>query len=110
MKELDKSKCPEFDYFDYEHILEWAGAKVVWEDTFTNLRTGKVTHDPKRALWTLLWGYGFIGFDTICKKEDEAKARMAAAMFIYLWCKGVQASEADALASLYARHVVKSRC
>ena len=109
-KELNKADCPEFDYFNYEPILEWAGAEVVWDDTFTNPRTGVKTQDPKRALWTLLWQHGFIGFDMIYKKEDEAKARMAGAMFIYLWCKGVSASIADNCASLYARNVVMYKC
>lgn len=110
IKELDKSKCPEFDYFNYEPILKWAGARVVWDDTFVNGKTGKRTKRPEHALWTLLWHKGFIGFDAIYKKEDRKKARMAGALFIYLWCKGVSASIADNCASLYARNVIQYRC
>lgn len=109
MKELKKEDCPEFDYFDYEPILEWAGAKVVWEDTFVDGHGNKHVN-PKLAHWVLLWRNGFIGFDGIKNKEDEPKARMAAALFIYLWCKGVSASIADNCASLYARHVIQYRC
>ena len=107
---LDKSKCPEFDYFNYEPILKWAKARVVWDDTFVNPRTGKKTKRPEMALWTLLWTHGFIGFDAISDKKDRKKARMAGALFIYLWCKGVSASIADSLASLYARNVKQYRC
>jgi len=109
-KELDKSKCPEFDYFNYEPILKWAGARVVWDDTFVNGKTGKRTKRPEHALWTLLWDNGFIGFDCIREKKDRKKARMAGAMFIYLWCKGVSASIADSCASLYARNVIQYKC
>jgi hypothetical protein len=108
-KELNKADCPEFDYFNYEPILKWAGAKVVWDDTFVHAGTGKRTKRPEHALWTLLWQHGFIGFDCISLKKDKKKARMAGAMFIYLWCKGVSASIADNCASLYARNVIMYR-
>ncbi len=102
---MNKAECPEFDYFDYEKVLEWSGAKVEWSDTFVNGK-GEVSKLEKFAHWTLFWDRGFIGFDAIKKREDEPKARMASALFIYLFCKGVPASIADNCASLYARHVV----
>lgn len=109
-KDLNKAECPEFDYFNYEPILEWSGAKVKYSDTFVHMKTGEARKNEKEAHWTLLWSYGFIGFDSIRGAEDEAKARMAGAMFIYLWCKGVSASIADNCASLYARNVIMYEC
>jgi hypothetical protein len=108
-KELDKSKCPEFDYFNFEPILKWAGAEVKFSDKFWHAKTGKITKRPEMAHWTLLWQHGFIGFDCISTKKERKKARMAGALFIYLWCKGVSASIADNCASLYARNVVMRR-
>ena len=92
----NKEECPTFDYSNYEPILEWAKAEVAWDDTFVNGKGEKFVR-PKLAHWTLLWEHGFIGFDTIKAKEDEPKARMASALFIYLWCKGIPASLADDL-------------
>lgn len=102
--EIDYSACPTFDYFDYEPILTWAKAVVKWSDTFVDGH-GHSEQIPEFASWTLYWDRGFIGFDSINKKEDEPKARMAAALFIYLYCKGVKADIADNCASLYARHL-----
>ena len=109
-KDLNKTECPEFDYFNYEPILEWSGAELKYSDEFYHAKTKTVHKDEKNAHWTLFWSYGFIGFDCICKKKDELKARMAGAMFIYLWCKGVPASVAENCASLYARNVVMYKC
>lgn len=105
---MEKQDCPEFDDFDYEKILEWANAEVVWDDTFVDGRGNKHVH-PNMALWTLLWHKGFIGFDCIQKREDEAVARKAAALFIYLWCKGVETGVASSCADLYARHIKVTR-
>ena len=85
----------EFDDLDFEPILEWGKAEVIWEDTFVDGKGNKYVR-PEKAYWTLFWEHGFIGFDSIRAKEDEQKARLAAAMFIFLWCKGVPASYADA--------------
>ena len=99
---MNKAECPDFDYFDFEKILEWGKAKVAYTDTVYHVKT-KTTRklDEKHCHWTLIWHKGFIGFDTINKREDEEKARRASALFIYLWCKGVEASIADKCASLY---------
>jgi hypothetical protein len=102
---MNKAECPEFDHFDPDKILSWAKAEVIYEDTFTNRKTGITEKNEKYASWTLFWEHGFIGFDAINKKEDEVIAKRASAMFIYLWCKGVSASIADSCASLYARYV-----
>jgi hypothetical protein len=107
--EIDFDACPDFDYFDYEPILTWAKAVVKYSDTFVG--GDGVSHQlPEFASWTLIWDRGFIGFDSISKKEDEPKARMASAMFIYLYCKGVKADIADNCAALYARHMKITRC
>lgn len=84
---MQKTDCPDFDHFDYEKILEWGEAKVVYDDTFVN-GSGVVRKNEKLASWLLLWDHGFIGLDLFRKKEDEVQARMAAALFISLWCKG----------------------
>jgi hypothetical protein len=97
-------ECPDFDDFDYEPILTWANAKVVWDDTFVDGHGNKYVR-PNMAFWTLIWSKGFIGFDCIRKKEDEATARKASALFIYLWSKGVETGVASNCADLYARHV-----
>lgn len=98
---MNRSDCPDFDDLEYEKVLEWAKAEVVYDDIFVNSK-GEKTVRPERGSWSLYWEHGFIGFDTIGKK-DEAVARMAAAMFIYLWYHGIMASIADPLAALYAR-------
>ena len=100
-----KEECPKFDYFDYEPILEWGKAKVVFSDTFVNSK-GISRKCEKLAHWTLVWDQGFIGFDYFRKREEESKARMAGAMFIYLWCNGVAADIAERCAQLYAANVI----
>ncbi len=109
-KELKKEDCPEFDYFNFEPILKWANAQVLYDDVFVNGRTGKRTKRPEMGHWTLFWQKGFIGFDCISDRKDRRKARMAGALFIYLWCQGIPASLADNLADQYARHVMLRRC
>ena len=74
--------------FEYEKILEWCatnrGLTITWTENG----------------WKLAWKYGYIGFDGL-KQEDEAKARKAAALFIYLWTKGVSAGIAERCANGY---------
>lgn len=106
--EVDFAACPNFDYFDYEFILTWAKAEVKYSDTFVDGK-GESHHCPELAHWTLFWDRGWIGFDGFSKKEDESKARMAAAMFIYLYCKGVKADVADNCAYLYCKHMKITR-
>lgn len=104
---MDRSDCPDFDDSDFEKILTWAKAEVIYDDVFVN-GNGERFVRPDRGYWTLHWEHGFIGFNTL-SKEDEAVARMAAAMFVYLWCNGIMASIADSLAILYARAVCTNR-
>ncbi len=69
--------------YNFEEILEWEKAQVVYSDTFTGPK-GTVKR-PDLAHWTLLDSSGFIGFDSITKLEQEHKARGAGAMFLYLY-------------------------
>ena len=97
--------CPEFDDFNHEEILAWASenleARVEWSDEAVGPK-GRV-QGPQYALWSLIWKPGVIGFDHLPKLEDEEKARKTAALFIYLWCKGIEASIASRLADSYVR-------
>lgn len=106
---MNKAECPEFDHFDFEKILEWAKAKVVYSDTFYHVGKKTVRKDERLAHWTLLLPDGFIGYDTINKKEDEEKARRASALFIYLLCKGIDFSLANKLSELYGRYAIYYR-
>lgn len=97
---MSKEESPQFDDFEYEKILQWAGAKVTFADEFVNGRTGEKIKIKKEAYWELFWEHGFIGFDGF-RKEDEIKARKAAALFIYLWTRGVDPGVAERCATAY---------
>ena len=81
--------CPVLEWddkeqkYNFEEILAWEGAKVVWDDTFTGPK-GTVKR-PEHSLWTLIDSAGFIGFESIQKLEEEHKARAAGAVFLYLY-------------------------
>lgn len=62
-------KSPEFDENNFEPILEWANARIVNDDGYV-----------------LVWEHGVMTFG-----YDEQKSRQAAALFIYLWTRGVEA-------------------
>lgn len=53
------------------------------------------------AHWGFRWRHGGIGFTTRDKPEEEEKARKAAALFVYLWSKGVGAHLAEKCAEAY---------
>lgn len=91
--------CPDFDDEEYEEILVWAKAEVVYEDSHFFATETSVKRVFK-GFWTLHWEKGFIGFTSLKQKEEE-KARRASAMFIYLYSSGVMASIASELAELY---------
>lgn len=91
--------CPDFDDDEYEKILEWAEAEVEYEDSHFFATETSVKRVFK-GFWTLHWKHGFIGFTSFFEREEK-KARMAAAMFIYLYSNGVMASIASELAELY---------
>jgi hypothetical protein len=80
MRKTPEGPCPEWHDEKFEDILAWAGARVVYEDTFSSPKYGKRVV-PELAHWMLLDGHGWLGFDCFKKREDEKKARMAGAMF-----------------------------
>jgi hypothetical protein len=94
---------PKFDYFDYEPILEWAEAKVIYSDEFVDCSDGSIEHKPEWGSWTLCWKEGVMRLDY--SKPEEQKARKCAALFIYLWTRGVECSIAISCARLYADNV-----
>ena len=98
---------PEFDHFNYQEILDWAAenaeAKVEWINTFHRIKGGNVEEtivDDKHALWSFYWKFGVIGLDEF-KKEQEEEAKMAAALFIFMYLKGLPASIADKASTAY---------
>ncbi len=80
-----EGECPEFDDHDPEPILEWADAKIVYDDS-----------EPFPS-WYLTWKHGAIQLSV----ENEEKARKAGALFIYLWTRGIYAGVADRCATAY---------
>ena len=93
--------CPPWHDDKYEDILAWAGARVVYSDTFGNEKKG-FHKCPGLAHWTLLDGHGFLGLD-FKKVEDEKYARIAGAMFVYLnHARYVPTAVADSLCMAYA--------
>lgn len=94
--------CPKWDDEKYEEILTWSGAEVEFTDTFTSPKDGTRVV-PELAHWSVHTGHGFIGFTGFRDRvKDEKKARMAGALFVYLWHKGVPAELADTLCEMYA--------
>ncbi len=93
---LSTEFSPEFDDFDYEPILTWANARVVKNELPPTIKS-----DSKLAYlancYSMLWKHGVIGFDI----EDEEKSRKAAALFIYLWTRGICANFAERCATAY---------
>lgn len=93
-------QCPEFDKSNFEDILTWADAKVYWNDMFID-GEGTVSKIPELACWILKWKNGTISFLHLTEEKDEHKAHINAALFIYLWSRGVDAAIADNCSSSY---------
>ena len=106
---MDKRKedCPKFEDHTCESVLIWAECQVEFSDAFVD-GEGKVKHDPENAWWAFTWKQGVISFCSLKSLEDEAKARKASALFVYLWCKGVGADIAAHCAEAYVTtyHVI----
>ena len=83
-----------------EEILEWSGAEVDFCDEFVD-GDGKSIKISGAEHWGFSWEAGGIGFISLSKKSDWKRARVAAAMFVYLWTRGVEASVANKLAESY---------
>lgn len=117
--EEDAKNCPSFT-FDVgsvggqtpsewgEKVLAWAkehcNAEVYWIETPERKVTrpsGKEQTMPAWTSWGFSWHHGFIS-DLTPKKENEPKARLMAALFIYLWLKKVPVELARDLACFYA--------
>jgi len=103
-----RSACPPWsdDIEKVDAILEWApDASIEWSDVFIGgdeVRRKK----PELAHWTLVWKPGFIGFMSIKEDshKDRIRARAAAALFIHLWCKRVDAAVAAHCAEAYVNY------
>lgn len=107
-----KETSPEFDHFNFEPILTWAEANVEFYDDFIGIDGEDKNEDdfiPDLTCWVLSWKNGVISFTHIRTKEDEHQARMNAALFIYLWTRGVSADIADQCSSTYVLNVIKER-
>lgn len=92
---------PSFDYFNYEPILEWAEAKVEYNDEFVS--HGTINKLPEFGSYSLIWKNGVMHLDY--NKDQIEKARKCAALFIYLWTRGVDCSIAISCARLYTDNV-----
>lgn len=101
VKKLVKSECPEFKHDDFEPILAWSTARI-WFSTPALTKDGTKREYPEIASWGFVWPNGGITLEGIRQKDDEYIARMATAMFIHLWCKGVEVSLAIRTAEAYA--------
>lgn len=86
-----------FNDHDYESILTDSAAEVIYCDTFVD-GEGNKECIPKMGSWSLYWKHGVITFDSL---KDEAQARKAAALFIFLFNKSVPAHIAERCAEAY---------
>lgn len=92
-------KSPEFytegNDSGVESILKWANAKIEWADgTFVNGGGEEVAY-PQYACWMLSWEFGSISLvDNYSKSISAERARTLAALFIYLYTRGVEVSVA----------------
>jgi hypothetical protein len=107
-----KEQCPEFDFREYQKVIDWLNVdskmELVWENEFISYKNGvkTVRIDERLAHWTFCWKFGFIGFCSF-KKDEEERAKIASAIFVWLWLKkGVPAEYASDFAESYARRVV----
>lgn len=100
-----KELSPEFDYFDYSKIIDWAkqyNLEVCYSDEFVS--NGQVESIPEMGSFALVWDFGVISFDSF-KKDEIVKARRAAALFIYMYSRGISASIASYAAESYVQNV-----
>lgn len=93
---------PKFKHDNYEPILEWAEAKVKYNDEF--ISDGIITKMPEYGSYNLVWKNGVMHLDY--DKDQGDKARMCAALFIYLWTRGVDCSIAINCARSYVNNII----
>lgn len=99
--------CPKFNDFTYQEVLDWASkvadASLKWENTFVNGHGERFVIED-RARWSFAWRFGFITFEAF-KKDEEERAKKAAAMMIWLWIKhNVPIEYAERCAESYAKN------
>ena len=97
---------PDFDYFNYEPILEYNEAKVEYNDEFID-GLGNISKMPEYGSYNLIWKNGVMHLDYGI--NDREKARKCAALFIYLWLKGVACDIAISCARTYVDNVTIKR-
>lgn len=81
-------------------LLEEHNVELRYSDVVVN-GLGEKRHAPELGSWSLSWSHGVIGLDSV-PEGDEEQAQLAAAMFIYLWLKGVDPGLSSQLAEVYA--------
>lgn len=81
--------------YNTESILAWANAKVEWSDGAFVDGDGKEHFYPLCVCWTLSWKFGSISLvDNYSKSISAERARILAALFIYLYTRGIEVSVA----------------
>lgn len=85
---------------DAEAVLAEHGVTVTWENVFVDGRGNRYIND-KMSHWALAWENGVMAMPW--RKDQEEMARATAAMFVYLWLKGVPCEQADELALCWVR-------
>lgn len=88
---------------DSQAIIDICSATVEYSDIMVDVHGNKKSY-PKFASWGLSWKYGGISW-TSSKGWTEKQAKGAAAMFLYLWLKGVGTSIAVRLSEMYGNHL-----
>lgn len=65
---------------------------------------GTITKKPEFVCWGFNWKNGSISYCGLKTLEDEQKAKIATALFIYLWTnKGIEAGLAEKLSYGYVQ-------
>lgn len=87
---------PEFiqdDKDSVEAILKWSDAKVEWDEGIFINGAGEKKLYPQYACWGMNWKFGTISIANNYSKSTSAeRARTLAALFIYLYTRGVEVS------------------
>jgi hypothetical protein len=98
----------EFDINNVDEIIKILDIKLIFDGApITITRKGKITsHGP---YWTLYWKHGFIA-TPFSEENDKQYAKIFAALFAYLWLKGIPASLADEISHSYSCSRKKLKC
>jgi hypothetical protein len=102
----NRNPSPEFRDDSYEEIIKWADANVTYADE-VKVGSGERVKAPQLASWGFVWEHGGITWSSLKSKEnDETKAKIATALCIYLWTRGVAINVAISCAELYAKATI----